>query len=94
MRRAARVDVNQRDIVEVLRQVGASVQHLHHVGQGCPDLLVGYRGRNYLLEVKTAKGGLTEDEQRWIAQWRGQADVVRSVEDALASIGALQEVPG
>ena len=41
MRRAARTDANQAEIVAALRGVGASVQPLHAVGQGCPDLLVG-----------------------------------------------------
>ena len=39
--RAARVDQNQSEIVDALRRVGCSVQDLHEVGQGCPDLLVG-----------------------------------------------------
>ena len=49
--RVAKVDANQAAIVKVLRQMGASVQPLHTVGQGTPDLLVGIQGRNYLLEV-------------------------------------------
>ena len=40
---AARVDANQPEIVKALRGVGATVQHLHKVGQGCPDLMVGWR---------------------------------------------------
>lgn len=39
--RAAKVDKNQPEIVEALRAEGAVVQHLHAVGVGCPDLLVG-----------------------------------------------------
>jgi hypothetical protein len=52
VRRAAKVDANQREVVAALRGAGATVQLLHAVGEGCPDLLVGYRGGNYLLEVK------------------------------------------
>lgn len=43
-RRAARIDANQPDVVRVLRGVGASVQVLSQVGQGCPDLLAGVAG--------------------------------------------------
>ena len=44
MRRASKVDANQHAIVKLLRRLGATVQHLHHVGSGCPDLLVGAPG--------------------------------------------------
>ena len=52
MRRAARIDRNQPEIVEALRKLGASVQPLHTVHDSVPDLLIGYQGRNFLLEVK------------------------------------------
>jgi hypothetical protein len=52
MRRAAKVDANQTEIVQALRQIGAVVQSLAAVGNGCPDLLVGYRNRLFLLELK------------------------------------------
>lgn len=92
-----RVDRNQAEIVEALRSVGCTVQHLHEVGQGCPDLLVGHADddgipRNYLLEVKDgskppSKRRLTPDEKRWITLWAGQVAVVRSVDEALAAVG-------
>jgi len=88
MRRAARVDANQAAIVAALRAAGATVQHLHQIGQGVPDLLVGYQGQNWLLEVKDSskppsKRRLTPDEAAWVASWRGQAAVVSSVEEAI-----------
>lgn len=88
MRRAARTDANQAEIVEALRQVGASVVLLHQVGGGCPDIGVGFRGHTYLLEIKAEGGRLTEDEREWHASWRGHVAVVYSVEDALRVIGA------
>ena len=89
MRRAAKVDANQAAIVAVLRQVGASVQPLHAVGGGVPDLLVGYRGRNWLVEVKDGEKPasarkLTPDQAEWHAAWRGQVAVLKSDEEALA----------
>ena len=51
MRRyAARRDANEGEIVRALEKVGASVLRLHDI-----DLLVGFRGRNYLLEVKDGR---------------------------------------
>ncbi len=61
-----RVDANQKVIVAALEDAGATVTHLHEVGKGCPDILVGYgkqehetllevvytEGSNYLMEIK------------------------------------------
>ena len=44
MRLRARIDKNQPIIVEALRAGGASVVHLHQLGQGTPDILVGVSG--------------------------------------------------
>lgn len=92
MRRAAKVDANQPQIVAALRDVGASVQPLHAVGKGCPDLLVGFRGVNHLLEVKDGSlppsaRKLTEAQEEWHPSWRGNAVVVKSVDEALEAIG-------
>ena len=83
MRRAAKVDCNQPEIVQALRKAGRTVQPLHQVGKGCPDLLVGYQGVNYLLEVKTDDGDLTEDQVSFISDWRGHIFIVRSAEEAI-----------
>jgi hypothetical protein len=92
MRRAARVDNNHGEIVKALRGVGATVTSLAAVGQGVGDLLVSYRARWFVLEVKSPGGKLTEDEWVWIGQQRAEVKVVYSVEDALAAIGAVQLV--
>lgn len=93
MRTAAKVDANQPEIVAALRRVGATVQPLHAVGRGCPDLCVGWRGATFLLEVKDgakapSKRKLTDDQVDWHDGWKGQVAVVCSVEEALAAIGA------
>lgn len=84
-----RTDANQSEIVAALRGAGASVQDLHEVGRGCPDLLVGYRGQTYLLEVKGPGGRLNSREALWHLEWRGQARIVRDADDALEAIGAI-----
>jgi Holliday junction resolvase len=86
-----KVDRNQKEIVQALRAAGATVELLHTVGAGVPDLMVGVNQTNYLLEVKTAKGKLTKDQVVWHAAWKGQVAVVRTVEEALAVIGAEVE---
>jgi|SRR5215213_2600578 len=92
MRLRARVDKNQSKIVEELRAVGASVEYLHRLGRGVPDLLVGYCGVNYVMEVKDgdaspSRQALTPDEVKWMRNWRGQKCVVRSPVGALKAIG-------
>jgi hypothetical protein len=88
-RRAAKTDRNQSEIVSALRRAGASVVPLHAVGMGCPDLLVGFRGTNHLMEVKDgdlppSARALTSWQDQWHHTWEGQACVVTSPEEALA----------
>lgn len=92
MRRAAKVDSNHVSIVLALRAAGATVQTLAAVGQGCPDLLVGYRKRTLLLEIKDgakqpSKRHLTGLQAIWHETWRGGAlRVVESVDEALTAL--------
>ena len=53
MRRIARVDRNQAEIVQALRSMGATVQHLHTIGKGCPDILVGFGGKTISWKLRT-----------------------------------------
>jgi len=69
-----------------------SVQPLHTVGKGCPDLLCGVRGTNLLIEIKDGQKvpsarKLTPDEAAWHQSWRGQVAIVESVDDALRLVG-------
>lgn len=91
MRKRGRSDENQVEIINALRAAGASVLCLSGVGSGCPDLLVGIRGNNLLIEVKDGNKPpshrvLTKDQRAFFAQWRGHAIVVKDVDEALAAI--------
>ena len=94
MRRAAKRDDNEAAIVIALERAGATVARLS--GPDLPDLLVGYRGTNTLMEVKRAagkKGGtsgreLLPGQAAWHATWRGAPPVVvRGPIEALRAIG-------
>lgn len=92
MRRAAKIDANQPDIVASLRKAGVSVQPLHTVGGGVPDLLCGHCGKNVLIEVKDgskppSERKLNETQKKWHATWNGQVAVVKDVDEALAALG-------
>jgi hypothetical protein len=85
-----KVDSNQKEIVEALRKAGASVQSLASIGKGCPDLLVAFRGENFLLEVKSFElAELTPDELAWHAGWVGQVSVVRTLIEAFRAVGVM-----
>ena len=100
MRRAAKIDANQTAVVQALRSVGATVEILSAVGKGCPDLLVGFRGVNYLLEVKdgdkvASAQKLTKDQKQWHAGWRGQKAIVRDPRQAVGLLvgeGILRDI--
>lgn len=83
MRVRARVDKNQVEIVNALRKAGRTVRCLHQLGNGAPDLLVGFRGVNYLLEIKYKKGKLTDDQKKFFADWNGTVYPVYSAEEAI-----------
>ena len=95
MRRAARTDANQPDIVKELRRVGASVAITASAGGGFPDLVVGYRGVNYLMEIQDpnqdkAHQKLTPDQEIFHRCWTGQISVVKTADQALKIIGAIE----
>lgn len=86
---AKRTDANQTEIVETFRAMGATVQIISMIGKGCPDIIVGFQGVNYLIEIKDGqklKGQqkLTDHEQMFFAKWRGQVCIIKSVDEAIA----------
>ena len=79
MRRAARVDANQAEIVEALRRIGARV---YLIKWPC-DALVAYRGRWIGLEIKAPGGRLTKDQVKLIAECDAPVHVVQTPEEAV-----------
>lgn len=96
MRRAAKTDANQPEIVQALRKAGATVHSLAAVGDGCPDLLVGYSAKTALMEVKDGSKPpsarqLTPDQMDWHANWRGgTVAIVTDVESALRVLRVME----
>jgi hypothetical protein len=88
MRRAARVDANQAQIVSALRAAGAYVWII-----GLPvDLLVGYKGHSFLVEVKDGpRKRLTALQQDFFDNWSGSTLArVDGPEAALRMIGVVK----
>lgn len=70
-RRAAKRDASEPEIVSTLEQCGFTV---FRMDQPC-DLLVGFRGKNYLVECKTEGSSygkaLNANQQAFNDYWRG-----------------------
>lgn len=89
---SSKADANQTEIVKALRAAGASVFITSNVAKGFPDLVVGFNGINYLVEVKDSAKPLSAQKLKphqveLHATWKGQICVVNSVEQALKVIG-------
>lgn len=96
MRRAAKADKNQAEIVSAFRTFGCSVLHLHQVGGGCPDIAVGLNKKTALVEIKDggkAKSAraLTADEQKFHDSWKGSLFVVEDLGDVIALVKGLEK---
>jgi len=73
-------DANEPEIVETLEAYGFSVERLD-----TPlDLICGYQGRDYLVEVKQPLGTFTGPQEVFFENWKGSKTILRSVEDAQA----------
>ena len=52
--------------------MGASVLNLSRVGEGCPDILIGYKKHSVLCEIKRDnKAPYTESQVKFMQNWRG-----------------------
>ena len=80
----------QRQIIARLRNMGAWVFKVHgspYQQVGVPDLLVGYEGRFYAMEVKQPGGVMSPVQVKAIEAIRASGSVagrVESVEEAVA----------
>lgn len=82
--RRAKRDANEPEIVEVLERAGVSVFRLNQPF----DLLLGFRKRLYMAEVKNGtKGygkGLNANQKAFLETWNGpEPEIFHSVDDAL-----------
>ena len=94
MRKRGKVDDNQNEIVQALRQTGGcQVLSLAALGAGVPDLLC-YRALHlYLLEIKDgrkplSRQKLTPDQINFHRLW--PVHVVTSVDEALKAVGVIK----
>jgi hypothetical protein len=78
MRRAAKRDGNEPEIIQALKDYGFVVEQVSD--PGLPDLVVS-KGINLLFEIKTKQGTLTSAQKKFFAVWQGQVNVIRTIND-------------
>jgi hypothetical protein len=88
VRRAAKVDANQPEVVAALRKIGVEVTPMHTLGQGVSDLLCSFRQRWYVIEVKDgslspSRRQLTADQKVWIGKQRAPVYIVNDAQEAV-----------
>ena len=92
---SAQSDKNQPEIVAALRKMGAYVLPIHRL-KNCCDLVVLYRGRVVMVEVKSrASAKLTEGEEDFSEDWianGGKYAVLTSTDEAVAMIDGMRHI--
>ena len=88
MRRAAKRDYAESDIVTALEEAGAVVTRLSQ--EGIPDLLLLYQNVFMLFEVKSVRGRLTKAQKEFnAANSKGPLAVVRTPAEAVGAMRSL-----
>ena len=92
-RYAKRTDDNHADVVAEFRAAmpEATVFDASGAGRGFPDLVVGWKGQNYLIELKDpdkppSRRKLTEAQEKMHLQWQGQIDICHTAAEMCAVI--------
>ena len=89
-RYAASTDLNQKEIVDALKKIGCDVETI-----GRPvDLLVGYRKRNFLIEVKRPKAYIDKRQKAqrdFLKNWKGQVRQISTVDEAIRLVTKAYE---
>jgi len=94
---ACKVDANHKEIVDAMKELGASIIDTSRLGKGMPDVIVGFRGQTILMEIKNPKTqygrkGLNENQRKWAEGWSGgPLSIVDGVDAALRALGVLRD---
>tara|TARA_R110000851_G_scaffold87224_1_gene190136 strand:+ start:182 stop:484 length:303 start_codon:yes stop_codon:yes gene_type:complete len=86
-RRAAKVDVNQPEIVAAFRRLGWYVLIISQL-KNCCDIIVSKSGQTIAVEIKDGSKPpsarkLSSGEQKFKDEWLGQWELVESIDDVI-----------
>jgi len=90
MRQRAKVDRNQNQIKDELRKLGYSVTIMSQLGNGIPDILVGYHGITLPVEIKMPGEELTPDEMEWFVNWHGSGIVATTTKEIMSEFMRIE----
>ena len=88
-RKVHRVDLNQSSIVGIFLKFGFSVFIASSMGDGFPDLVVGFCGLNFLVEIKNRelysknRVLLTDDQLQFHGNWKGSIVTIETDSEAI-----------
>ena len=95
MRRHARIDENQPDIVKTLRKIpGFSVAITSDLGNGFGDIVCGFLGVNGIYEIKDpaqepARRKLTDKEADFHKAWHGHIRIAETAAEIAIDMRAM-----
>lgn len=94
---AKRIDRNQNEIVQFFRNSGFSVAITSGLGAGFPDVVLGFQGCNFLVEIKDGNKPpsaqkLTDAESKFFDQWKGQVCIINSIEAAINLVNEIRKL--
>lgn len=81
MPRRTQPDLCQMRIVNKLREIGVSVVDAHEVGKGFTDLVLGWRGKSHIMEVKSRSTPRWESQVAFAQEWHGELSLLREMGD-------------
>jgi len=96
VRRRAKVDANQKEIVQAFRSLGAYVLHVHQL-KNCCDCIVVFKGVTVAVEIKDGKKvpserKLTEGEEKFMQAWTASGGKWAKVESIAAAQGLIESI--
>lgn len=96
MRRAAKVDANQAELVALMRRLGMSVAITSSSHDGFPDLVVGYGGVTVLVEVKDGSKWpsarqLTPAQKQFHGAFKGAITTIETAEQATSLVNTIRK---
>ena len=69
-------DAVEDPLLDVARRMGASILPISETGGG--DVILGWRGSNIMVEIKSKRGRLTPAQVEFHEDWRGQISIIRT----------------
>jgi len=96
IRRAAKIDDNQNDLVALMRAMGVSVAITSAAHDGFTDLVVGFGGITVLVEVKDgskepARRKLTPQQVAFHGSFKGAITVIENEQQAVELVSRIRQ---